>query len=403
MTCLGSTLLTKDEPESTSEYADEGTDFHELAAVVLEDEDLDASALAYVGHEMPSGRVVTEENAQYIQQGYVDYVRAYAAGGTLLIEEACPIDHLTGESGAKGTADAVVIRPDSELIVIDLKFGRGVEVSVERNRQAMTYALGVIKKHDLDEVVTTVRIVICQPRIGDGKPKEWVVGIEELLAFGEEIKQTAKKIVSFDAKGTATWAQALPLSPSEKACRFCKAKATCPALKGFVDGRMAEGFENLEARTMMPHGLSLSRSEVLGRAMDGISMIELYIKGIQSQAEIDLLAGKPVLGIDGPYKLVAGKKGNRKWDSEDEVEELFKKQFRLKEDDMYTKSLISPTLAEKFFKKLDSPGRWTKAQKHITQSDGGKHVAPATDPRPAIEQEKPEAGFTTVSDAEEFI
>jgi hypothetical protein len=34
---------------------------------------------------------------------------------------------VTGEEGAEGTGDAVILR-DDEIIVIDLKYGRGVEV-----------------------------------------------------------------------------------------------------------------------------------------------------------------------------------------------------------------------------------------------------------------------------------
>jgi hypothetical protein len=406
MTCLGSTLLVKDEPETTNEYSEEGTDYHELAAICLEEEH---DAAQYIGHELPSGnRVVDEENAKFLQEGYLDPVRAYAALGTLLVEERCPIDHLTGEPGAKGTSDAVIINTKQrELVIGDLKFGRGVEVSPERNRQTMIYALGVIRKHELEEVVDSIRLVILQPRAGDGKPKEWVCSMAELLAFGEELKKTAKKILSVGPKGELCFTPDLPLTPSEKACRFCKAKADCPALKAFVDTSMAEGFEPVEEDSMdaVMYNESTTRAERLGRAMDRIDLIEIYMKGVQSAVEIELLAGKPVIGADGPYKLVQGKKGNRKWDDEKEVETLFKESFRLKSDDMYNKKLISPTDAEKLLAK-ESPGRWEKVKKLYSQADGGKHVANAKDPRPAIEQEKPEAGFELVedpTDASEFI
>jgi uncharacterized protein DUF2800 len=402
MTCLGSTLLTKDAPESTSDYAEEGTDYHYLGALCLEE---GTDATEYIGHELPSGkRIVDEENAKFLQEGYINPVRAYALDATLLVEEECPIAHLTGEPGAKGTADAVAIRTqDRELIVADLKFGRGVEVAVEQNRQVRIYALGVIRKHELEEVIDSVRLVILQPRTGDGKPKEWVISMKELIAFGEEVKRVAAKILT-TLGGELVFTPNLPLTPSEKACRFCPHKGfPCPALKNFVDGRMAEGFENLETGTHTAvGGLSLSRAEVLGRAMDGIDLIEIYMKGVQSQVEIELLAGKPVLGQDGPYKLVQGKKGNRKWIDEEEVEKLFKETFRLGQDDMYNKKLISPTDAEKLLAK-DSPKRWTKVKKLYAQAEGGKHVANAKDPRPAIEQEKPEEGFETVSEADEFI
>ncbi len=392
LTCLGSTLMGIDEPNRTSEYAEEGTDYHELAAVCLLE---GTNAQDYIGHPMKSGkRVVDETNAKFLQDGYIVYVRQYAAEGTLLVEERCSIEHLTGEPGAMGTADMVVIRPDTELIIGDLKFGRGVEVSPENNRQEMGYALAVIKKHELETLVERVRLVIFQPRTGDGKPKEWVVSMKDLLAFGEEVKRNCEKIFSVDEfTGDLLFNEGLPLTPSEKACRFCKANHRCPALIGAVDQAVADGFENIEAETITAvGGLSLSRAEALGRRMDMVDLMEIHIKGVQQAVELELLAGKPVLGIDGPYKLVQGKKGNRDWTSDEDALELFK-QFRLTKKEMYKAKLITPTDAEKLLKK-DNPRCWVKCEKIITQSGGKAHVANALDPRPEMVQEKPEDGFS---------
>ena len=309
-----------------------------------------------------------------------------------MVEERVPIGHLTGEADAEGTSDAVVIRQDTELVVADLKYGMGVEVSPERNRQCRIYALGVIHKHNLYDVVETIRIVIFQPRVGDGKPKEWLVSMVDLLAFGEEVKKTCQKIAQIKHPE-------LHLVPTEKGCRFCKAKAICPALKTFVGERVTEGFENLDAATPSDRGPSLSKAEVIGRAMDGINLIEIYMKGIQSACEIELLAGHPVLGIDGPYKLVEGRKGNRAWIDEDEVLELFKT-FRMKDDDVFKKRLISPTDAEALLAK-PRPGRWLKVKKLFSQAEGSKHVANAKDKRPAIVM-NPTEGFER-EDCEAFF
>lgn len=394
MTCLGKTAQCKGLPSTSNAYSDEGTDYHELAAICI-DENKDATE--FIGKQLPLGTIVTEENANFLQEGYINYLRQYATDRSLAVEQTVPLTWYTQNPQDEGTSDAVIIGTDRELIIGDLKFGRGVEVDPENNRQCMIYALSVIKAQQLEEEYDTVRIVIFQPRTGDGKPKEWVTSMESLLAFGEEVKKVASKILYAEKKGIE-----LPLVPSEKACRFCKAKATCPALKTFVDERMSEGFENVEAATLSGIGdQSLSRAEILGRAMDGINLVEIYMKGVQSAVEIELLAGKPVIGVDGPYKLVQGKKGNRKWSDPDEAEELLKS-FRLKQEEMYDLTLISPTSAEKLLKK-DAPRRWVKCEKLITQSEGGKHVANAKDPRPALSVEKPEEGFETVSDAEEFF
>jgi hypothetical protein len=395
MTCLGKTAQCKDLPSTSNKYSDEGTDYHYLAALCIEE---DKDATEFVGKELPLGTIITEEGAKFLQEGYLDHLRAYAVDATLQVEQEVSLTWYTGNPADTGTADAICLRQDRELIIGDLKFGMGVEVSPDNNRQEMIYAISYIKEHQLEEEYDTIRLVIFQPRTGDGKPKEWVTSMASLLAFGEEVKKTAAKIIYAEKKNIE-----LPLVPSEKACRFCKAKATCPALAKYVGEAMAEGFENLDEQIV--DGVTITRAEMLGRAMDRIDLIEIYMKGVQSAVEIELLAGKPVVGVDGPYKLVQGKKGARKWSSNEEAEALLKTQFRLKNEEVYDFSLKSPTSMEKILAK-DSPGRWTKCQKLITQAEGGKHVAKATDKRPAITMEKPSEGFTDVSsvnDAEEFF
>ena len=61
--------------------------------------------------EVPDG--TTPEQAQSVQT-YVNNVRSIvnATEGILLVEQRLPIEHMTGEDGATGTADAVILTPD---------------------------------------------------------------------------------------------------------------------------------------------------------------------------------------------------------------------------------------------------------------------------------------------------
>jgi len=402
LTCLGSVALTKDLPDYTSEYAINGTDLHEVGALCLETHQ---DAAEWIGHAMLSGAILTEEDAEYLQRGYLDPVRAYAALGTLLVEESASLAWYTGNPKDQGTADIVVVGVGKELIVGDLKMGRGVEVSPDDNRQCKIYALSVIEKHGLEGEYDSVRIVIFQPRIGDGKPKEWVVPMAALLAFKEKVQAVAQ---------TINMGGSLKLVPSEKACRFCKAKATCPALRGEVNAALAagvpsaDGFDDLtKCSVPMAQGDTLTRAEILGMAMDKVDLVDTWIKAVQSAVELDLLAGQPVVGKDGPYKLVQGKKGNRKWTDAKAIEDLFRKQFRMTIEEAFDLTLISPTTAEKRLKN-EHPTRWGRVQEFITQSEGAKHVANFLDRRPAIEVEKPADGFVAVVDtpvdpASEFL
>lgn len=95
------------------------------------------------------------------------------------------------------------------------------------------------------------------------------------------------------------------------------------------------------------------------------------------------------------FKLVTGKQGNRVW-SDDALAEEMLKSFRLKQEQMYSQKVISPTQAEKLLKK-DSPRRWTKVEALITRAEGKSTIAPESDPRPALNV-NPVNDFDDVSD-----
>lgn len=384
MTCPGSINLSDGLPNPTSEAAEEGTNYHTLAQLCLEQ---GKDAVEFVGMPFEDETVVTQENADDLQN-YIDLVREVAAqGGLLVVEDRVPIAQLTGELDAEGTCDALIIRED-ELVVIDLKFGRGVPVSAIGNRQTRFYALGALQKHELWDLVKTVRIIICQPRIANGTSEE-TISIEELKLFRDEVAVVSRPIVA----ALKTKVQ-LPLAPSDKACRFCIAKGICPELKKVVETAMAEGFEDLTqppppTATLVEYD---ERAKEIGKRLLIADLAELFIKGARSLAESELLAGR---AVDG-FKLVRGRRGSRKWTDETEVEKLMKS-WRMKKDDMYDMSLISPTTAEKRLKK-SNPGRWAKlngeaeegkvAVSYISQPEGGLTIAPDNDPRPAAIIEK---------------
>lgn len=405
MVCQGSVPLTMALPDQESEYATEGTDYHEVAALCLE---TDTNPGEYIGQPMLSGALVTAENAGYLQK-YVDLARSYRdseGGGPLLIEERVPLQHLTHEPGAEGTADAVILRQDPELIIADLKFGRGVQVHADQNRQLMLYALGVLEKHQMYDQYDNVRLVISQPRIDH--VSEWVVSTKDLLAFSEEVKRRAFPIMERLVNPSLP---PLPCTVDEKACRFCRAAKAfddkgdplCKALShhleqtlvsGFVDETTGKGELKLAPKTLKP--IISVRGKRLGELMSRIEIMEDFIKAVRAQVEIDLLAGQPVEG----WKLVQGKRGNRQWSDEEGVLALFKK-YRMKKDEMYSMSLITPSVAEKFFK--ENPTRWNDLKELITQSDGKPSVAEASDKRPALDVRPSAEGFEVVDTGEDLL
>ena len=371
MSCPASVALTDGMQDTAGADAKYGTDAHELAALCL---DTGCEAADLRGNVMGEGNAVDDEMIEGVQR-YVDDVRKIADGGTLLVEQRVPLDHITGELNATGTADAVIVKGD-ELIIVDLKFGRGVRVDAENNPQLRLYALGATRMGDIDAYAAkTVRTIIHQPRLGH--VSEEVITVDELLAWGEAacaMALTARVALERKRHGSPQLPE--DFGPSDKACRWCKAKATCPALAAKVQADIGADFEDLTKESVQRTATLVEVD--LARAMTATDLIEDWIKAVRAEVERRLLAGTDVPG----FKLVEGRRGARAWTDEQAAEDLLRKQFRMKVEEAYNLKLISPTQAEKVLK--ESPKRWVKAQALIAQSTGKPSVAPASDKRPAL-------------------
>ena len=380
MACPGSVVLEDGLPDEGSFYADEGSAAHQLATYCLED---GTDASQYIGEEIRIGErrfVVDKAMAGHVQD-YVDYVRKLAEGKTLLVERDVPIGHLTGETGATGRSDAIIMDGNS-IIVVDLKYGMGVSVEAEQNEQAQMYALGALEEYSIAADFTHAEMHIHMPR--KGHVSSWRVSVDELQSFAAAVSNAASEVEL--AKSTSAGMEHKNTSgpmlehynPSEKACQWCKAKATCPALAAEVSGVAGEAATAADFAEFIPVVVNADTGDnYLTHAMSKVGLVEDWCKAIRAEIERRLFAGQPVEG----YKLVEGKQGNRAWTDPVEAEKLLKS-FRLREAEMYDMKIISPTSAEKVLKA--SPKRWEKAQTLITRAPGKPSVAPASDKRPAM-------------------
>jgi hypothetical protein len=363
MACPGSVGLEAAFPDQSSSYAAEGTLAHTLASEYLDGTGQHPFKRVGEQHDVDGFTfTVTQSMADHVDD-YCRLVIDYGERGLLLVEQRVPIGHLTGEKDATGTSDAIVVDTANRvLFVIDLKYGMGVRVDAGDNPQLMLYALGALEQCDQLGEFEQVCMVIHQPRLNHVS-EHWLE-VAELREFAEDVRLAAIEIGDHEVPR---------LEPGEKQCRFCKAKAVCPALRAEVT-EVVSGSATLD-EFLTPD--TTTGDNYLSVAMSKVELVEHWCKAVRAEVERRLLAGQQVDG----YKLVEGKRGNRKWNSDAEVEALFKS-FRLRQDEMYDYSLISPTKAEKLLK--DTPKRWEKAEALISRAEGKPSVAPATDKRPAL-------------------
>lgn len=385
--CPGSMVLSKGKVDKGSQYADEGTVAHTLASWCLTE---NTDAAAYLGRVIAiedSGRKfeVTDDMARDVQV-YVDLVREYRGeDGVLMVERQVNYSAAIGVEADQGwgTSDAIIAK-GGLLIVADLKFGRGEEVEATDNTQMALYALGALAEFDGIAEFERVLMVISQPRTSHA-PREWEISIDELRKIGVQAWDAASRVIEAEeAYPAGDWHERFTAA-TEKGCRWCKAKATCPTLRNVVAETVmpvtnpcsADDFENCSPDTTE----RLGDNQWLALCLSKVDMIEDWCKAIRAEAERRLLAGEAVPG----FKIVQGKKGNRAWSDAEQAEQMLKT-FRLKQEEMYEFKLISPTTAQKLAD-AETIGKrqWPKLQALITQSEGKLHVAPVSDKRPAVE------------------
>lgn len=406
MLCPGKIVLEEGKPNSTSKYAAEGTAAHQVLTWALQEE---RPAHAYIGRVIEADGFIFEvdqDMANHVQV-CVDYANDLKGDdGTIFadirVNYSSYLD--TPEHEAWGTADVIVAR-GTELIVVDFKYGMGVEVDAEKNPQMSLYGLGALQAyHGLVADFERVRMAISQPRIKSA-PSEWDCSVEELETWG---RSTARSAVNSCKNATVQpdhpdWGDVY-LRPSEKACKFCRAKATCPKLRTeVIDGtfdRQPASPDEFADMTPLSVGDAGMHSDVqwVAACLAKVDLIEDWCKAIRAEAERRLLAGAPVPG----YKLVQGKRGARQWTDAKVAEETLKT-MRVKLEDMYDFKLISPTTADKLAKAgTIGPRQWPKLQGLITQSEGKPHVAPVSDSRPALVVTPVADDFTDVTTADDL-
>ena len=391
LNCANSLAMEIGQPQGDTGAADLGTDKHELLALCLE---FGKDAMDYAGHILKKGHTVNRELAADVQtvlDSIRDRIHGYELRSgvvTVEIEQDVPIEHITGEAGATGRVDVVlfVVFPDgTDVDVIDAKFGYQ-EVLAENNTQGLMYMSGVIEKFSLVDEFRNVSFVIEQPLRSNS---EWTVKPAIIDEWVEWASPRAAKAILIHKMAGERALKEEDFAPAEKTCQWCKAKVVCPALLKKVEETIGMDFdENLIEPQREVNSIAI---DLLGSKFAQLELIEDWIKAVRARIEAEVLNGRPVPGV----KVVAGKKGNRAWASEEEAEAMMKK-FKMKQEQMYSFKLLGPKPILDALK--DQPRRLKQIEALVVQPAGKPHVVLESDKRPAIEIKPVEDGFDTVDE-----
>ena len=371
MNCPASISLEEHIPDSGSVFAAEGTAAHDVAEQCLRG---GTNADDYLGETISVKNddgsvlefVVDQEMVDAVQL-YIDYVRDQP--GKLLVEQR--VDFSKWVPGGFGTADAIILH-DGTITVVDLKYGKGVQVFVEGNPQAMIYGLGCLNDFEFLYDFEKLKLVIIQPRMDH--IDEWEITRDDLEKWADiELAPAAKNALSDD-----------PIAkPGEKQCRFCKAKGSCRALAEFNVKTAVSGFTAVGEPLTLKDMAKLTNAEI-AMLLPQLDILTNWVKAVKAYAFGELEAGREV----PDYKLVTGR-SDRKWIDEEAAGKALAR--KLTAAVVFTRKVIGITAAEKHLGKNS-----LIVKKHTHKPKGKPAIAPTSDKRQALEID-PTEGFKEVA------
>ncbi len=287
LNCPPSAKLCEGVPDTSSPYAQEGTDCHELCAYLVEKalgkkvKD-PTKNLTYYNAEMQN---CAEEYCTYVLE-QLEESKKYCSDPMVFIEQR--LDFSRWVENGFGTGDCLILA-DQVLQIIDYKHGLGVLVESDHNSQMMCYALGALEAFDGIYDIDRVTMTIFQPRRDN--ISTWSCTKEELLQWANEVLAPTAAL-AYEGKGDFK---------AGEHCQFCKVKATCRKRAEFnlelakYDFAMPDTLDELE----------------IAAILEKVDQLIAWGNDIKDYALVQAQSGKH---FDG-WKIVEGR-SNRKFTDE---------------------------------------------------------------------------------------
>ncbi len=218
LACPPSAKLCANILDQASEYAQQGTDCHELCAYLVEKalgrDVIDPTEnLTYYDAEMQN---CAEEYRNYILE-LIEAAKEFCKDPQVMIEQR--LDFSRWVENGFGTGDCVIVA-DEILQIIDYKHGLGILVSAGDdehggNSQMMCYALGALEVFGDIYDINQIKMTIFQPRRDN--LSTYTISKEDLLKWADEVLAPTAQL-AYVGKGEFN---------AGDHCTFCKVKATC--------------------------------------------------------------------------------------------------------------------------------------------------------------------------------
>lgn len=359
--CTPSARATEHIKDTTSVYAQEGTLAHELGELELRYQLKEIIKTTYNKElkKLQGDDLYAEDMPEEVEK-YTSFVferfaeaKGHTTDALVLLEQK--LDFSKYVPKGFGTGDCIIIA-DNVLEIIDLKYGKGVEVYAENNTQMMLYALGALEAYSFIYDISKVRMSIAQPRLDNFST--WEMSVEDLEKW---VIETLVPNAALAWEGTGDF-------KAGDWCKWCKIKQNCKARSEF----MLEIAESYELKD--PNLLSVEEiAEILKRADE----IQGWAKDVQDYA----LEQARDYNINFPgWKLVEGR-SNRKYTDEGFVHESlinagYTEEQILKEPELLGITAMEKLLGKKKFNSL--------LQDFIVKPPGKPTLTPDTDKRPEL-------------------
>lgn len=324
LNCPPSARLTEHMPDTSSEYAAAGTLAHEIAEFKARNYFVETLPKRSYNARMKKFKADEryDKDMDHATDVYLEHLKAramsYPAPPSVALEVQVDFSDIVPEGF--GTADCIMVG-SGRLDVVDYKNGSGVVVEAENNPQMMLYAWGALRLYRpiFGDTIKTIHMSIVQPNAGG--VREWECSVDMLTDVAmQDIQPLA--IQAHEGRGE--------YNPGDW-CRFCKAKAQCPAraakllelepMVGAAPGGSNSSLSFVELGECIRDGLERGAAAAQGHPLPPLltdtevgdiltraKHIAAWVEDLKNYALATALEGRPIAG----WKVVEGR-GSRDW------------------------------------------------------------------------------------------